>query len=176
MRAGWRKRWAHVTLRWSLMQLSRPPWRASPSRNVCWAGERGGVRAEIFVVAWLLFFFLSALHLFLPGAGATATVSPASLTPAWCAWCAAGFTPRFRAHGGTDAENLALQNVQARLRMVLSYLNAQLLTTAQGVSGGASLLVLGSGNVDECLRGYLTKYDCSSADINPIGALSFFEA
>ena len=31
------------------------------------------------------------------------------------------------------------------------------------------LLVLGSANVDEGLRGYLTKYDCSSADINPIG-------
>jgi len=31
---------------------------------------------------------------------------------------------------------------------------------------------LGSANVDESLRGYLTKYDCSSADINPIGAIS----
>ncbi len=31
------------------------------------------------------------------------------------------------------------------------------------------LLVLGCANVDEGLRGYLTKYDCSSADINPIG-------
>ena len=29
--------------------------------------------------------------------------------------------------------------------------------------------MLGSANVDEGLRGYLTKYDCSSADINPIG-------
>ena len=35
-----------------------------------------------------------------------------------------------------------------------------------------SLLVLGSANVDESLRGYLTKYDCSSADINPIGGIS----
>jgi len=34
------------------------------------------------------------------------------------------------------------------------------------------LLVLGSANVDEGLRGYLTKYDCSSADINPIGGIS----
>ena len=34
------------------------------------------------------------------------------------------------------------------------------------------LLVLGSANVDEGLRGYLTKYDCSSADVNPIGKLS----
>lgn len=34
------------------------------------------------------------------------------------------------------------------------------------------MLVLGSANVDESLRGYLTKYDCSSADLNPIGAIS----
>lgn len=31
------------------------------------------------------------------------------------------FTPRFRAHGGTPAENLALQNIQARSRMVVAY-------------------------------------------------------
>ncbi len=50
-----------------------------------------------------------------------------------------------------------------------------------------SLLVLGSANVDESLRGYMTKYDCSSAgifiiacviitnthvDVNPIGGIS----
>ena len=35
-----------------------------------------------------------------------------------------------------------------------------------------TLLVLGTGNVDEALRGYLTKYDCSSGDINPIGGIS----
>jgi NAD+ synthase (glutamine-hydrolysing) len=29
---------------------------------------------------------------------------------------------------------------------------------------GASLLVLGSGNVDENLRGYYTKYDASVSD------------
>lgn len=79
-------------------------------------------------------------------------------------------TPRFRVHGGSSAENLALQNIQARLRMVLAYLFAQLLPWARGRQGG--LLVLGSANVDESLRGYLTKYDCSSADINPIGAIS----
>ena len=26
--------------------------------------------------------------------------------------------------------------------------------------------------MDEALRGYMTKYDCSSADINPIGGIS----
>ncbi|KAJ7504473.1 hypothetical protein B0H11DRAFT_518662 [Mycena galericulata] len=81
-----------------------------------------------------------------------------------------GVRPQFRAHGGTAAENLALQNIQARLRMVLAYLFAQLLPWVRGKVGG--LLVLGSANVDESLRGYLTKYDCSSADINPIGGIS----
>lgn len=78
--------------------------------------------------------------------------------------------PRFAVHGGSARESLALQNVQARLRMVLSYLFAQLMLWVRGRPGG--LLVLGSGNVDEALRGYMTKYDCSSADINPIGSIS----
>lgn len=79
-------------------------------------------------------------------------------------------TPRFKVHGGTPAENLALQNIQARSRMVLAYLFAQLAPWVQGRQGG--LLVLGSANMDECLRGYLTKYDNSSADLNPIGSIS----
>eukprot|EP01112_Ceratiomyxa_fruticulosa_P017654 TRINITY_DN5544_c0_g2_i1.p1 TRINITY_DN5544_c0_g2~~TRINITY_DN5544_c0_g2_i1.p1 ORF type:complete len:705 (+),score=141.82 TRINITY_DN5544_c0_g2_i1:93-2207(+) len=79
-------------------------------------------------------------------------------------------TPKFKAFGGTATENLALQNIQARSRMVLSYLMAQLLLWKENRPG--SLLVLGSANVDEALRGYMTKYDCSSADVNPIGAVS----
>jgi len=109
-------------------------------------------------------------------------------------------TPRFKVQGGSPRENLALQNVQvivrhflsfgtwlsyfiklyvsiymltyfqARLRMVIAYLFAQLMLWVRGRPGG--LLVLGSGNVDEALRGYLTKYDCSSADINPIGGIA----
>src|SRR4051812_2160309 len=78
--------------------------------------------------------------------------------------------------------------------MVLAYLFAQLLPWVRERSGG--LLVLGSSNLDEwwvvmgflrflrqrchvqqpsflpSLRGYFTKYDCSSADINPIGSIS----
>uniref|UniRef100_A0AC34FLY1 NAD/GMP synthase domain-containing protein n=1 Tax=Panagrolaimus sp. ES5 TaxID=591445 RepID=A0AC34FLY1_9BILA len=65
---------------------------------------------------------------------------------------------------------LALENIQARARMVLAYMNAQLLPVTNGLEG--SLLVLGSSNVDESLVGYLTKYDCSSADINPIGSIN----
>ncbi|MEW5302061.1 MAG: hypothetical protein WDW36_004871 [Sanguina aurantia] len=81
-----------------------------------------------------------------------------------------GKRPLFRAHGGSTSENLALQNIQARLRMVLAFLIAQLSPWVRGRAG--FLLVLGSANVDEALRGYLTKYDCSSADINPIGGIS----
>lgn len=83
---------------------------------------------------------------------------------------ATGTKPSFSSQGGTKAEDLALQNIQARIRMVLSYLFAQLLPWVRGRSG--FLLVLGSANVDEALRGYMTKYDCSSADLNPIGAIS----
>lgn len=105
------------------------------------------------------------------------------MPPAWS--FLVGSTPRFRVDGGCAAENLALQNiqastrlmcvsahnstliqmspthVQARMRMVLAFLLAQLVPWVRGCSGW--LLVLGSANVDECLRGYLTKYDCSSA-------------
>ncbi|MYG00388.1 NAD(+) synthase [Candidatus Poribacteria bacterium] len=81
-----------------------------------------------------------------------------------------GKTPKFKTDGGTTVENQALQNIQARLRMVISYLFAQTLPWVRNRRG--TLLVLGTGNVDEALRGYLTKYDCSSADINPIGSIS----
>ncbi|KAJ9110837.1 glutamine-dependent NAD(+) synthetase [Naganishia cerealis] len=81
-----------------------------------------------------------------------------------------GFKPKYKVHGGSSAENLALQNIQARLRMVLAYMFAQLLPWTRGKYGG--LLVLGSANVDESLRGYYTKYDCSAADVNPIGGVS----
>ena len=79
------------------------------------------------------------------------------------------YTLRYKTQGGTNTDNLALQNIQARLRMVVSYALAALLPSVRGGSGG--LLVLGSANVDESLRGYFTKYDCSSADVNPIGGI-----
>jgi len=68
-------------------------------------------------------------------------------------------------------ENIACQNIQARSRMVMAYLCAQMLpvTGQREKRWPGSLLVLGSGNLDEAYRGYFTKYDCSSADINPIG-------
>lgn len=81
-----------------------------------------------------------------------------------------GRRPQYLSAGGTMREDLALQNVQARLRMVFSYMLASLLPWVRGRNG--FLLVLSSANVDEGLRGYMTKYDCSSGDINPIGAVS----
>ena len=54
--------------------------------------------------------------------------------------------------GGTSTENLALQNIQARSRMVLSYTLAQLLPWTR--DRPSFLLVLGSANVDEALAGY----------------------
>jgi hypothetical protein len=55
--------------------------------------------------------------------------------------------------------------------MVLAFLLAQLAPWADGTPSSYRL-VLGAANVDEGLRGYLTKYDCSSADLNPIGSVS----
>eukprot|EP00919_Chromeraceae_sp_WS-2016_P055546 GHVR01132023.1.p1 GENE.GHVR01132023.1~~GHVR01132023.1.p1 ORF type:complete len:720 (+),score=117.25 GHVR01132023.1:36-2195(+) len=81
-----------------------------------------------------------------------------------------GVTPNFTSKGGTYEQDVSLQNIQARLRMVVSYLFGSLLPYVRG--GKGYLLVVGAGNVDECLRGYLTKYDCSSGDINPIGSIS----
>lgn len=52
------------------------------------------------------------------------------------------------------------QNLQARIRMTATYFLSE-----------GNRIVLATGNVDEAIMGYLTKYDCSSADINPIGGL-----
>ncbi|KAG8438284.1 hypothetical protein GDO86_008826 [Hymenochirus boettgeri] len=82
-----------------------------------------------------------------------------------------GRVPKFRIYGGSTCENLALQNVQARIRMVIAYLFAQLSLWARGLQGG--LLVLGSANVDESLRGYLTStMTAPCADAQPIGGIS----
>uniref|UniRef100_A0A7S1I3C5 Glutamine-dependent NAD(+) synthetase n=1 Tax=Eutreptiella gymnastica TaxID=73025 RepID=A0A7S1I3C5_9EUGL len=80
-----------------------------------------------------------------------------------------GKVPQMGNDGGSTAEDLAMQNIQARSRMVMAYFMSQLMPWAAGGSG--SLLVLGSANVDEALRGYYTKYDCSAADVNPIGGI-----
>ncbi|ORY33583.1 hypothetical protein BCR33DRAFT_723157 [Rhizoclosmatium globosum] len=55
--------------------------------------------------------------------------------------------------------------------MVLSYLFASsYLSSYLGADQSRGTFpVLGSANVDEILCGYVTKYDCASADVNPIG-------
>jgi NAD+ synthase (glutamine-hydrolysing) len=57
--------------------------------------------------------------------------------------------------GGSNIENLGLQNIQARIRMVLAFMLASLMPWVHSKPG--FYLVLGSSNVDEGLRGYLTK-------------------
>uniref|UniRef100_A0A1I7YUW2 Glutamine-dependent NAD(+) synthetase n=1 Tax=Steinernema glaseri TaxID=37863 RepID=A0A1I7YUW2_9BILA len=78
------------------------------------------------------------------------------------------FVPSFASNDWR--QTTALENVQARIRMVTAYLFAQVGLIYAGRRGG--LLVLGTANVDESLVGYVTKYDCSSADLNPIGSVS----
>ncbi|KAK7981874.1 hypothetical protein PG996_009561 [Apiospora saccharicola] len=83
------------------------------------------------------------------------------------------FTLKYAVEGGTRSENLALQNIQARSRITTQYMLAQLVTTAsQSPRAGSPLLGLASGNVDENLRGYYTKYDASSGDLAPLGSIS----
>jgi NAD+ synthase (glutamine-hydrolysing) len=93
---------------------------------------------------------------------------------------------------GDNNQGLARQNIQARLRMLTAYYLAQILpiyrrakrmklnTNSSGFTKDnkqdrqvvSFLLVLASSNADEALRGFYTKYDAASADINPIGSLS----
>ena len=69
----------------------------------------------------------------------------------------------------TISYSLADENIQARLRMLLTYLVAQVIATLKQQTGGK--LNLGCSNSDEVLIGYYTKYDASAADLNPIGSL-----
>jgi len=84
-----------------------------------------------------------------------------------------GFKANFEVYGGTPTENLALQNIQSRSRMVLAYYHAQILPLSRGRPGGGSLLVLGSANCDESLAGYFSKYDNSSADVSECHSFGF---
>lgn len=81
-----------------------------------------------------------------------------------------GSEPKFVINGGNRTTDLALQNIQARTRMIMSYCMGQLYSWTERNNG--YLLVLGAANIEEGLTGYMTKYDCSSADLNPIGGIS----
>lgn len=80
-------------------------------------------------------------------------------------------SPKFKSQGGSQMEDIVLQNLQARLRMMLSYLMAEIIPIKKKLGEG-NLLVLATCNVDEAQMGYITKYDTSSGDINPIGSLN----
>lgn len=54
---------------------------------------------------------------------------------------------KHKREGGTHLEDISLQNIQARSRMLLSYLFAQSIPASRGQD--QSLLVLGTSNVDE---------------------------
>lgn len=56
--------------------------------------------------------------------------------------------------------------------MVTAYYFAQTLPTIRERHGSGALLVLGSVNLEECLRGNVTKHDCSSADLSVTGGMS----
>lgn len=108
------------------------PTTSTSTLTAAWPVRRSSVFFFVFFLAYFIVTFFSSL----------------CLTAVWTLFRAVtGVVPRFRVHGGTAAENLALQNVQARLRMVLSYTFAQLLPWHRGRQG--ALLVLGSANVDE---------------------------
>lgn len=67
-------------------------------------------------------------------------------------------------------QDKALASSQARTRMVLSYFIAQLALEKHDRKG--FLIKLASLHLDYLIRGYFKKYDCGSADINPIGSFS----
>ncbi|KAL0326691.1 UNVERIFIED_CONTAM: Glutamine-dependent NAD(+) synthetase [Sesamum angustifolium] len=73
-------------------------------------------------------------------------------------------------NGGTNVENTALQNIQARTRMVIAFMLASLLPWVHNKPG--FYLVLSSTTADEGLCGNLTKYGCSSGDLNPVGSIN----
>lgn len=58
--------------------------------------------------------------------------------------------------------------------MVLAYLLAGLIPSKY-MNNKGFILILSSTNLDEALTGNLTKYDCSSGDINPIGSFAKIE-
>jgi NAD+ synthase (glutamine-hydrolysing) len=76
--------------------------------------------------------------------------------------------------GCSNTENLGLQNIQARIRMVLAFMMASLMPWVHNKSG--FYLVLGSSNVDEGLRGYLTLFFCVGSIFDEIyGRLVFLD-
>ena len=79
--------------------------------------------------------------------------------------------PQCETEGGSIIEDKQIQNLQGRIRMIMSYMIAGLIPMIQQRKH-SFLLVLSSGNLDELITGFLTKYNSSSGDLNPIGSIS----
>mmetsp|Transcript_30545 Transcript_30545/g.42038 ORF Transcript_30545/g.42038 Transcript_30545/m.42038 type:complete len:1359 (-) Transcript_30545:23-4099(-) len=81
-------------------------------------------------------------------------------------------TIRPLANGGSRAEDIALRNIQTRLRMIMAYFCAQLMPWCRGNSG--ELILLEGANVDKSLigGGSYSAHSWASADINPIGGMT----
>ena len=79
--------------------------------------------------------------------------------------------PQSEKEGGSIIEDKQIQNLQGRIRMIMSYMIAGLIPWIQQRKH-SFLLVLSSGNLDELITGFLTKYNSSSGDLNPIGSIS----
>ncbi|SCN59819.1 glutamine-dependent NAD(+) synthetase, putative [Plasmodium chabaudi chabaudi] len=82
---------------------------------------------------------------------------------------------KFKSENGTSYHDLCLQNIQSRSRMVMLYFFNTLICQkkyAQYNMYNEFLITLATGNLDESILGYFTKYDCSSGDIDIIGNVS----
>lgn len=82
---------------------------------------------------------------------------------------------QFKSEGGSTYEDICLQNIQSRNRMLLTYFLSTLICHKKYMKYNLQnefLLTLATGNLDESVLGYYTKYDCSSGDINILGNLS----
>lgn len=82
---------------------------------------------------------------------------------------------QFKSEGGSNYEDMCLQNIQSRNRMLLVYFFNTLVCHKKYMNHNLPnefLLTLATGNLDESVLGYYTKYDCSSGDINIIGNIS----
>ena len=78
--------------------------------------------------------------------------------------------PQFQSEGGSRSEEIALEALQCRIRMVVSYISGQLLPFSLNRTG--FLIVLSCTSLEQNILGYHTKYGNSSGDINPIGCIS----
>ncbi|KJP87448.1 hypothetical protein AK88_02880 [Plasmodium fragile] len=82
---------------------------------------------------------------------------------------------KFKSQGGSNYQDLCLQNVQSRSRLLMTYFFSPLICHKRYAPlnlHNEFLLTIGTGNLDETITGYYTKYDCSSGDINLIGNVS----